>query len=311
MSGDNTPTTQGTTSTTPDNTVTQNISNTVKATVEYHIYHDGKIKYKLIDETGDDKERITQELKNARDKAKYIYHDSSDTEHELGTYDITATSNTYTNYGDKLGGDKIYLIDMGTISNYENADKTVKFSMSMNTTRPYSNDVTTASLLGAMINTGYTDFNFNGGSNDKGESPAPSTSHKNGMNLDLRYLRSDKSGGSVHLNTNAETGDPCGWKGLDVDRQNSFNDELSRFGWSDLKAWEYWDSTNSPNTATEWNTWYTAWQTANPGATERPILKNIGHLANHHHHIHLQGYSPTLEEIVKEVKQDAETTEGA
>ncbi|CAK7067879.1 hypothetical protein [Saezia sanguinis] len=306
---DDTPKTEGTTSTTPGNTVEQKISDKVTSTVEYHIYTDGKIKYKLTDTTGDDKkDRTVQELKNARDKAKYVYHDSSDTEHDLGTYDITATSNTYTNYGDKLGGDKIYLIDMGTINNFENADKTVKFSMAMNTTRPYSNDVTTAALLGSMTNTGYTDFNFNGGSNNKGESPSPSTSHKNGMNLDLRYLRTDKSGGTVHLDKNNETGDPCGWKGLDVDRQNSFVDELRRYGWSDIKAWEYWDSTNSPDTATEWTTWYTEWQKTNPDA-EKPVLKNIKHLANHHHHIHLQGFSPSLEEIKEEAKPEESKTE--
>lgn len=302
MADDKQELTTGTTSTAPDNTVTQKISTPVKATVEYHIYHDGKIKYRLIDDTGDNQERTIQTLKNARNKAKYIYHDTADTEHELGTYNITSTTNTYTSYSDKLGGDKIYLINMNDLSNYESADKTVRFSMAMNTTRPYANDVTTASLLGAMLNTGYTDFNFNGGSNNKGESPAPSTSHKNGMNLDLRYLRTDKSGGTVHLNTNAETGEPCGWKGLDVERQNTFTEELQRFGWGDVKAWEYWDSTNSSATATEWNTWYTEWKKDHPDETEKPVLKNISHLANHHHHIHLQNYSPTLQEIKEEKK---------
>lgn len=288
---DDNKTTTGTTSETPDNTVEQVISSVeVKSTVEYHIYHDGSIKYKLIDDTGDDKEKTSQELKNARTKAKYIYHDSGSNEHDLGTYDITATANTYTNYGDNLGGDQIYLIDIGTLNNYQNTDNTVKFGLSMNTTRPYANDVTTAALLGAMLNTGYTDFNFNGGSNAKGESPAPSTSHKNGMNLDMRYLRTDKTGGAIYLNQTEEKDGIPGWKGLDVDRQNTFSAELKKFGWGDIKGWEYWDSTNSPDTATDWETTYA-------NSTDKPKLTDMTHLANHHHHFHLQGYAKTLTEM--------------
>lgn len=299
-------TTTGTTSEAQDNTVEQKISNKeVKSTVEYHIYHNNDIKYKLIDTTGDDIEKTAQELKNARVKAKYIYHDSSNTEHDLGTYDLTVTKNTYSNYGDVLGGDQIYLVNINNINNYSNTDSTVQFNLSMNTTRPYANDVTTAALLGAMIKTGYTDFTFNGGSNAKGESPSPSESHKNGMNLDMRYIRTDKSGKRVHLNKNDETGDPCGWKGLDVDRQNKFLKELKDFGWSDTRGWEYWDSKSTTknkdgkivgdDTATEWATTYA-------NVTDKPKLKNIKHLAGHNDHIHLQGFSKTLTEMPKDTK---------
>lgn len=51
----------------------------------------------------------------------------------------------------------------------------------------------------------------------------------------MRYLRKDESGNGIHLNLNSETGDPCGWKGLDVERQNNFICELKRFGWGLLK----------------------------------------------------------------------------
>lgn len=286
--------TKGTTSTSENNIQEQKITR-VKSTVEYHIYHDGKIKYKLIDKTGNATQKTDSILINARDKAKYIYHDVLDNEYEIGTYDILVTQNTYANYKDKLGGNKIYLINMGgNVNSYLKDD--VKFTLLINSERPYANDVTTASLLGAMLNTGYTDFTFNGGSNNKGESPAPSASHKNGMNLDLRYLRKDKSGGAIYLDKNDETGDPCGWKGLDVERQNNFIAALRLFGWGSIKAWKYWDSTNSPTTGQIWNEWYTEWRNGHPGSTiEPPILKNIEHLANHHHHIHLQAYNPTLE----------------
>lgn len=59
------------------------------------IYYDGKIKYKLVDETGNGTEKTEQVLKDARNKAKYIYHDSSNHEHEIGTYDIVVTGDTY------------------------------------------------------------------------------------------------------------------------------------------------------------------------------------------------------------------------
>ncbi|ECF1703732.1 hypothetical protein E1B77_22880, partial [Salmonella enterica subsp. enterica] len=259
-------------------------------------YHDGKIKYKLIDDTGNGSKKTEQALKNARNKAKYVYHDSLNNEHEIGTYDILTTKDTYNEaiYKDKLGGNMIYLININdNVSSYSSGD--VKFTLATNTDRYYANDITTASLLGAMLNTGYTDFTFNGGSNAKGVSTGGSKSHKNGTNLDIRYLRKDESGNAIHLNLNSETGSPCGWKGLDVERQNKFMGELNLFGWSVIKGWKYWDSDKSPNTGPTWSKWYVAWQNEHPGITERPILKNIEHLADHHHHIHVQGYNPTLE----------------
>ena len=48
------------------------------------------------------------------------------------------------------------------------------------------------------------------------------------MNGDLRYLRKDKRGGKTDLFNN---GEDLGWKGLDEDRQNNFNDLLYKFGW--------------------------------------------------------------------------------
>lgn len=268
----------------------------IKSKIEYHIYHSGEIKYKLIDETGNGTEKTENSLKNFRSKARYIYHDISNNEHEIGTYDITVTENTYTDYQDKLGGNKIYLININdNISNY--SDGEVEFTLTINTTRPYVSDVATASLLGAMLNTGYMDFNFNGGSDARDVSPAPSSSHKNGTNLDLRYLRNDTSGNGVHLDLNDETGDPCGWKGLDVERQNKFIEALNLFGWDEILGWEYWSSVRSPTTGHIWDEWYATWRADHPGETGKPILTNITHYRGHNHHIHLQKYNPTLEYI--------------
>ncbi|HFM1776243.1 TPA: hypothetical protein ACG6FJ_005150, partial [Escherichia coli] len=88
--------TTGSTSTDENNTIQQQITR-VKSSVEYHIYHDGSIKYKLIDETGNGTEKTVLALKRARSKAKYIFHDSLSNEHEIGTYNIIMTEDTYNN----------------------------------------------------------------------------------------------------------------------------------------------------------------------------------------------------------------------
>lgn len=169
-------------------------------------------------------------------------------------------------YADKLGidGTNVYLVDIRHLKNYSNSG--TQFSLTLNTSRYYINDVALASLLGAMLNCGYTDFVFNGFSGSMGESPSPSSSHKNGMNGDLRYLRKDKSGSRVHLNLETENGEPCGWKGLDENRQNNFNDALYKFGWKSLLSWEY----------------------------NGKLLKHSIHYSGHNNHLHLQSYSRIL-----------------
>lgn len=57
---------------------------------------------------------------------------------------------------------------------------------------------------------------------------------------------------------------------MDEARQNSFNDALYKYGWHDLRAWRY---------------------TING---ENKLLNHSQHLSNHHHHLHLQGYNPTI-----------------
>lgn len=109
------------------------------------------------------------------------------------------------------------------------------------------------------------------------------------MNLDMRYLRKDELGDQIHLDMNDETGSPCGWKGLDVERQNKFVAELKRFGWSSVLGWKYWDRSSSPATGTTWDAWYAVWRTEYVNE-EVPVLKDITHDVGHQHHIHLQGY---------------------
>ncbi|MEI7488815.1 MAG: glycoside hydrolase family 19 protein, partial [Chryseobacterium sp.] len=181
------------------------------ADIEYHIQSSGEIQYKIENDK--------------REFAAYFYHDSAGTVHSLGKFKLTKVKENYGGlYKDKLGKDteNIYLIDIRNVKQSYKKD-TVGFTLTVNTSRYYMNDVTMAALYGAMLECGYDDFVFNGFSNEKGESVGGSKSHKNGMNGDIRYLRTDKKGGKTDLFNN---GEDLGWKGLDETRQNAFNDAL-------------------------------------------------------------------------------------
>ncbi|ELY2018493.1 glycoside hydrolase family 19 protein, partial [Flavobacterium psychrophilum] len=225
------------------------------AHIEYHIFHNkGEIFYKLQNED--------------RETASYYYHDSVGDIHDLGKYKLNKVKDAYGgNYSDKIKGNNIYLFDIQTLKNYEKGS--VKFKLDLNTNRYFMNDVTLASLLGAMLDCSFEDFVFNGFSNELGQSVGGSESHKNGMNGDLRYLRKDKSGKRLHLSLEAETGDPCGWKGLDEIRQNKFNDALYKFGWKKMLSWKY----------------------------NKKTLNHATHYDDHHDHLHLQSYTPKLKKI--------------
>lgn len=180
-------------------------------------------------------------------------------------------------YKDKLGKDtnNVYLIDIRDINqSYKNDG--LGFTLNINTSRYYMNDVTMASLFGAMIESNYHDLTFNGFSNEKGESVGGSKSHKNGMNGDFRYLRKNKQGGRTDLFNN---GEELGWKGLDEDRQNNFNDLLYKFGWKSILSQYYGESKNK-------------------------LLRRCINDANNNHNDHLhniQGYKPTLKEFINEL----------
>jgi predicted chitinase len=234
-------------------------TNTGDADVEYHIQSSGEIQYKYKNEK--------------RETAAYFYHDSAGTIHDLGKYKLVKVKENYGGvYKDKLGKDteNIYLIDVRNVKhNYKKG--TVGFTMTVNTSRYYMNDVTMAALFGALLECNYDDFVFNGFSNEKGESVGGSKSHKNGMNGDLRYLRTDKKGGRTDL---FDSGEETGWKGMDETRQNAFNDALYKFGWKSMLSQNY-------------------------GEKDEKLLNHCTHDKdkNHNDHLHIQGFAPTLKEI--------------
>lgn len=73
----------------------------------------------------------------------------------------------------------------------------------------------------------------------------------------------------MHLTLSSETGDPCGWKGMDEVRQNQFNDALYKYGWKSMLSWRF----------------------------DGRLLKHCSHYEDHYHHLHIQSFTPKLKEI--------------
>ncbi|MDR2238213.1 MAG: glycoside hydrolase family 19 protein [Chryseobacterium sp.] len=230
-------------------------SNVSNADIQFHIMAStGEINYKIQNEK--------------REVSEYFYHDKTGKIHTLGKYKLNKIKNIYGDlYKDRIKGNNVYLIDIRSLKNYKNGP--IKFTLDINTNRYYMNDVSLAALLGAMLDCSYEDYTFNGFSNERGESIGGSKSHKNGMNGDLRYLRKDKSGRKVHLNLDDEKGDPCGWKGMDENRQNNFNDALYKYGWKGILSWKY----------------------------NGKILNHAIKFEDHHDHLHVQTFTPKLKQL--------------
>ena len=91
------------------------------------------------------------------------------------------------------------------------------------------------------------------------------------MNVDLRYLRTDKNGGTTDLFNSSEQ---SGWKGLDEVRQNNFNDALHKFEWKSMLSQSY-------------------------GESKEKLLNKCTNDSNNDHndHLHIQSYSPTLKQL--------------
>ena len=242
-----------------------------KGVVTYHIYSDGKIEKHIPKE-------IKEEFKN---KYKYIYHDVNDKEHDICTVDKIIAQNWIrgskvdggkgwekrtagkTRYYQK-GDGKVELIKVPVPINYNKDGIIIKIGD--NTEREYINPTAFASMIGAVAECGYTDFNFNG-STSKDGTGAPSVTHVNGVSFDFRYLRKDKTGNNLYINERPND--------LDVTRQEKFIDALIKFGYSKFY---------SVNIILNGKSF---------------ILKNSTNMADHHHHLHIrrEGYNPKFKEV--------------
>ncbi|WP_346881331.1 hypothetical protein [uncultured Algibacter sp.] len=182
----------------------------------------------------------------------------------------------YTYGSKKYGGKKVKLININDLKNYTRSSPC--FKLSVNTNRYYMNGDTLASLLGAMLECSYDDYTFNGFSNEIGKSTGGSHSHKSGYNGDFRYLRKDKSGGKLNLSYNKKVDDVEGWKELDIERQEKFNDALYGFGWKSMISQKYGTSGS------------------------KQLLKRCTEdkkKHQHYDHLHIQGYANDFIKIIK------------
>ena len=256
------------------------------ALIEYHIFKNGTINYRFVD-CNNDWVKSTQEFKDNRKQAKYFYYKSND--FKVKPYIITPdpvditviktsrpkqeatwkerNGKNQTAQPDILGGKHIYLVSVENILTNTSSD--LGFAWEINCEqyeRFFGCDVAMASLIGAMLSTGYKDFVYNGGCNVSGDGN-PSISHGNGRNLDTRYLLNDNKFLAVHLSNEIHR------KMVDIKRQNTYNDALYTFGWENLLGWVH-------------------------KGTDTPInLNHVTHHDAHGDHIHGQSYDPKRHEM--------------
>jgi N-acetylmuramoyl-L-alanine amidase len=234
----------------------------------YHIYENGTIE-----------KHIPSKIKAGYEKKyKYVYHDKKGTDHEICLSNFVIAKNWIKGSSSNGGkgwvniGGKYYQQGKGTTEllkmplplNYNKNGVVIK--LADNTSREYINPTAFASIIGALGECNYLDVVMNGFTSQDGTG-APSVSHVNGIAGDFRYLRKDKSGANLHINTEPSA--------LDIIRQEKFMDALMKFGYKSFLSFNI---------------------TINK---KKFILKNSSHLTDHHHHLHLnrQGYNPIYKEI--------------
>ncbi len=159
------------------------------------------------------------------------------------------------------------LIQLPSQFSYANADFGTHFSFNVkpgNENEAYIHGNAFAALIGALASSNVQNLTIIGFSKSDGSSPSSSISHKNGINGDLRYLRTDNSGGRVLLNQSK----------FDIEKQNDFNNSLFKFGWKNMLSERF-----KPYSQKEWM-----------------LLDHTRHYnkTRHNNHLHMQGFKPQL-----------------
>ena len=153
-----------------------------------------------------------------------------------------------------------------SFSNFEGAESRITFK-SGNEKENYISPLALAALIGATSDVGANDVYVNHFSNADGSSPAPSHSHKNGINGDLRYFSKNHSG-SRRLVSDAQ---------FDEEREIRFVKALHKYGWAQTKSMMV--SERYGNHKLLPYTW---------SAKEHKIP------SAHNNHLHLQGFRPNV-----------------
>lgn len=215
----------------------------------YRIYQDGTIERYLSPE-------------QKPDSARYIYVDNEGVEHDFGVFKAIE-ADRWVRKGVK-GGGKVLLIDISRLGS--NPARKFEFRF-FDTPRTYMSMPAVASLIGVLMEVRFADVVCTGFSTEKGE-PGRSESHINGENGDFRFLRLDKSGGSLNINSAPDD--------LDEIRQASFNEAMYKFGWKQMLAWQYIKN----------------------GVPK--LLPRTVHYPLHNDHLHLGRYQPNIKDGIDE-----------
>lgn len=234
--------------------------------ITYHIFNGGKIE-KHVPKTIQ---------KGFEKKYKYIYHDKASIEHILGTFNFKLT--TEINQGNKVGTNKIELVDVREFKGYSNGGVKLKFlTLNTESERYYINPDCYAGLLGAMADQNIDFLGFNGFSNYQGKSTGGSSSHRNGEKGDLRYLSKNKKGEATYLQHSH----------FDVINQNKFNDALYNFGWGrSEKMYSEYFTYNGNNSYLLNHT--------------KHMRKDGKNGYRHYHHLHLTGFNHQSIKVIRE-----------
>lgn len=160
----------------------------MKSTDNYKIFNNGT---------------MTREV--TKDKTDtFTYVDSNNKEHNLGTFSKNSKG----------------LINLPKKYSYKSGSIKIGFKSKRN--NMYIKPSAMGAIMGALAENSISDLTITNASNADGSSPSPSTSHKNGVGIDFRYLSQDKKGGSTLLYDS----------NFDGVRQNGLNNSLSKFGFT-------------------------------------------------------------------------------
>ncbi|MBO3658821.1 hypothetical protein [Acinetobacter haemolyticus] len=214
--------------------------------------------------------KIKRENKAATGYAEFIYYDQQGNAHNLGKsrfivgkkYELVYKNGKLT--GNRVIAGKTYLIDQRLHSSYRKNNIGYSWVIVSNEGRYYLSGLSLASILGAMCSIGYGEYHGSGFSTKDGSSGVESKTHINGINGDFRYLGTNNS----HMVATVHTT----YNNFDWDTNVRFIETLHRFGYKQFLS--------------------------------RPVSIKNGQMLpysssviNHHHHVHLQGFSPKIEDI--------------
>ena len=194
------------------------------------------------------------------DTDSFTYIDEDGNKHDVGTY---------------AKNDK-GLIQLENIDDSDGSGAKVS-TKAGNEDRQYVSGSAMASLIGASADSGQEIFVVSASKAD-GTSPSPSTSHVNGINMDIRYAQ---IGGA--RNNLDYTGSLTEFNKIDQTASASMNASLKKFGYTDIRS-STLSISNTSNVGGKATT-----------TTTNYSVSGTTHLKNHFNHQHLQGYNPTIQ----------------